>query len=231
MKGFQKARVTGFELDPDEAKKSHFRAGQLGLKNVNIHADDFLQWAIDHLDDKGTRFDAVVGNPPFVRYQYLPEPFQHRAEQIFSELKLPFTKHTNAWVPFILASMALLRAGGRLAMVVPAEIIHVTHAQSLRSYLGSESAVALSLLIPRNFGFLIPFRERSYCSPKNGRAMSDHAEGLGMYPVKGREFLRLDPSAVFNAPTPINGKNCSRKVDASAFEFGDAHAVRRVGRS
>ena len=55
-----------------------------------------------------------------------------------SALNLPFTKHTNAWVPFILASMALLRPGGRLAMVVPAEIIHVTHAQSLRSYLGRE---------------------------------------------------------------------------------------------
>lgn len=210
VKGFQKAKVTGFELDPAEAKKAHSRANQLGLKNVNIRADDFLQWAIDHLDDNGTRFDAVVGNPPFVRYQYLPEPFQHRAEQIFSELKLPFTKHTNAWVPFILASMALLRAGGRLAMVVPAEIIHVTHAQSLRSYLGRECR-RLVIIDPEELWFSDTLQGAVILLAEKRQSEADKAEGLGMYPVKGREFLQLDPSNVFNAPTPINGKTVQGK--------------------
>ena len=136
--GVQKGVHRRLRADTEEAAKAHARAHEVGLTGAKIHSEDFLQWAIDHFDDGKTRFDAVVGNPPFVRYQYLPEPFQVRAEQIFEELELPFTKHTNAWVPFILASMALLRPGGRLAMVVPAEIIHVTHAQSLRSYLGSE---------------------------------------------------------------------------------------------
>ena len=134
--GFKKASVVGFELDSEEAAKAQARAREVGLTGAKIHSEDFLQWAINHFADGSSRFDAVVGNPPFVRYQYLPEPFQVRAEQIFEELELPFTKHTNAWVPFLLASMALLRPGGRLAMVVPSEIIHVTHAQSLRSYLG-----------------------------------------------------------------------------------------------
>jgi adenine-specific DNA-methyltransferase len=142
VRGLERADVLGFELEPDEAVKAQARAGALGLSATTVYPEDFLRWAIEHRHDDRARFDAVLGNPPFVRYQYLPKPFQARAEQIFKDLDLRFTRHTNAWVPFILASMALLKPGGRLAMVVPAEIIHVTHAQSLRAYLGASAAVS-----------------------------------------------------------------------------------------
>lgn len=211
VKGFQKVDIVGFELEPDEAAKARARAKAVGLKATKVHTKDFLQWVINHMDDDdGAKFDAVVGNPPFVRYQYLPEPFQVCAEQIFKELDLPFTKHTNAWVSFILASMSLLRPGGRLAMVVPAEIIHVTHAQSLRSYLGSECS-RLVIIDPEELWFsdtlqgaVILFAEK-----KHGKA--DKAEGIGMYPVKGRGFLKLDPATVFKAPQSINGKTVQGK--------------------
>jgi len=210
VKGFQKAAMTGFELDDEEAAKAHTRAREVGLKDATVHADDFLQWAIDHIHDGKTQFDAVVGNPPFVRYQYLPAPFQVRAEQIFKQLKLPFTKHTNAWVPFILASMALLRPGGRLAMVVPAEIIHVTHAQPLRSYLGRECR-RLVVIDPEEIWFSDTLQGAVLLLAEKRRDVSDKAEGLGMYQVKGREFLDLDPAEVFAAPRSINGKTVEGK--------------------
>ena len=40
-----------------------------------------------------------------------------------------------------------------------------------------------------------------------------------MYPVKGREFLRLSPSTVFNAPQSINGKTVQGQMDARLAEF------------
>jgi adenine-specific DNA-methyltransferase len=204
VQGFKRASVVGFELDAEEAAKADARARDVGLTSTKVHDEDFLQWAINHLKDDATRFDAVLGNPPFVRYQYLPEPFQFRAEQIFKQLDLPFTKHTNAWVPFILASMALLRGGGRLAMVVPAEIIHVTHAQSLRSYLGRECR-RLVIVDPEELWFDGTLQGTVILLAEKRQDKVEKAEGLGMYPVKGREFLRLSPSTVFNAPQSING--------------------------
>jgi len=210
VQGFKRASVVGFELDPDEAAKADARARDVGLTGATIHSEDFLQWAINHFADGSAQFDAVVGNPPFVRYQYLPEPFQFRAEQIFDELELPFTKHTNAWVPFLLASMALLRPGGRLAMVVPSEIIHVTHAQSLRSYLGQECR-RLVIVDPEELWFDGTLQGAVILMAEKKRSEADAAEGLGMYPVKGREFLRLSPSTVFNSPQSINGKTVQGK--------------------
>ncbi|MBZ0262120.1 MAG: N-6 DNA methylase [Hyphomicrobiales bacterium] len=210
VKGLQKSSVVGFELDSNEAAKAHIRAREVGLGKAKVHSEDFLQWAINSLDKGKAQFDAVVGNPPFVRYQYLPPPFQIRAEQIFNKLKLPFTKHTNAWVSFILASIALLRPGGRLAMVVPAEIIHVTHAQSLRTYLGIECR-RLVIVDPEELWFDGTLQGAVILMAEKKLAKNEHGQGLGMYPVKGREFLRLSPSTVFNAPQSINGKTVEGK--------------------
>ena len=44
-------------------------------------------------------------------------------------------KLTNIWVPFVVAATESLEAGGRLALVVPAELLQVTYAAQLRSYL------------------------------------------------------------------------------------------------
>ena len=202
--------ITGFELNEDEAQKASQKSRDLHLKNTQVRAEDFLHWAVSNLGNPSEKFDAVLGNPPFVRYQYLPKPFQSYAEQIFRALELPFTKHTNAWVPFILASMERLRAGGRLAMVVPAEIIHVTHAQSLRSYLGRECR-RLVIIDPEELWFDGTLQGAVILLAEKRVHEGQAAEGLGMYPVKGREFLKLKPASIFDAPQAINGKTVAGK--------------------
>jgi adenine-specific DNA-methyltransferase len=42
---------------------------------------------------------------------------------------------TNIWVPFVVATAASLKPNGRLALVLPAELLQVTYAAQLRSYL------------------------------------------------------------------------------------------------
>jgi len=207
---FQDTNVVGFELDGEEAGKARKRARELGLEKVQVKAEDFLQWALHRMDADDERFDAVVGNPPFVRYQYLPNPFQIRAESIFRKLRLPFTKHTNAWVSFVLASMALLRPGGRLAMVVPSEIIHVTHAQSLRSYLGRECR-RLVIIDPETLWFSDTLQGAVILLAEKKESVRSKTEGIGIYPVKNREFLRLQPSTIFRRPEAINGETVQGK--------------------
>ena len=131
-------QVQAFELDPLEAAAAREVARSAGVQ-AQVVAGDFLQWLLAHAGAEPA-FDAVVGNPPFIRYQYLDGALQDRAQRLITTLGLPFTKHTNAWVPFVVGSLAQLRPGGRLAMVVPAELLHVLHAQSVRRYLLRECA-------------------------------------------------------------------------------------------
>lgn len=127
-------QLTGVEIIPAEARAATDRLrptlGKAADKVV-VNADFFTWW-------KGTEqpaYDAIVGNPPFIRYQSFPEPHRTLAMAIMGEQGLIPNRLTNIWVPFVVAATASLKPGGRLALVLPAEILQVTYAAQLRSYL------------------------------------------------------------------------------------------------
>jgi adenine-specific DNA-methyltransferase len=202
--------LTGFEILKAEAAKARDRCRCVPRLNWSIHEQDFLGWAINEMLAGQSRFDAVTGNPPFIRYQYLPEDSQRKAEAIFKILHLPFTKHTNAWVPFVLASVALLRPGGRLGMILPSEIIHVTHAQSLRTYLGSTCG-RLLIIDPEEIWFDGTLQGAVILFAEKKRTAADYSEGLGIEKVSGRGFLNEDPGDLFDGTARMNGRTLEGK--------------------
>ncbi len=119
--------VTAIEYEAAEANK----ARTLGLHNSEVINLDFHRFCLD--TDK--RFDLVVGNPPFIRYQYYDPAQQKLADEIFSNAKLKRTKLTNAWVTFVVGCTQLLRDNGKMGFVIPSELLMVKYAQQLRKYL------------------------------------------------------------------------------------------------
>lgn len=204
--------VRAFELSPEEAGKARERGKRFcaGRGNLTVTASDFLEWAVSHMLRGAPVADAVVGNPPFIRYQYLPPLFQHRSEQIFELLRLPFTKHTNAWVPFILAGVSLMRAGGRLAMVIPSEITHVMHAAPLRQFLARQCD-RIAVIDPAEIWFKDTLQGAVILLAEKA-ARPGAAKGmLAIVPVSGRRFAsrpaeELLRDAVWHRAADIEGK-------------------------
>ena len=197
--------LTGFELLAEEAVKARLRCSNEPRLSSCIHTRDFLEWAISRMEEGQAKFDAVVGNPPFIRYQYLPEESQHKAETIFKILNLPFTKHTNAWVPFVLASISLLKPGGRLGMILPSEIIHVMHAQSLRTYLGVTCS-RLLIIDPEEIWFDGTLQGAVILFAEKNQTPAEYGDGLGIVKIKGKQFLNGNPADLFNDTARMNGK-------------------------
>lgn len=78
------------------------------------------------------RYDVALGNPPFIRFQYFDRVDRDRAFHLANRFGYRPNGLANAWVTFVQLSAELLRDGGRLAMVVPAEILQVGYAAELR---------------------------------------------------------------------------------------------------
>lgn len=211
---------TGFELSAQEAAKARERARSNNALKATVHCEDFLQWALLQMTNGQKPFDAVVGNPPFIRYQYLPEDAQKMSEHIFKMLGLPFTKHTNAWVPFVLASIALLKPGGRLGMILPSEIVHVLHAQSLRTFLGTTCS-RLLIIDPTEIWFEGTLQGAVILFAEKKEAPTDHSDGLGIVKVQGREFLQEDPTALFDRTPRMNGKTVIGKWTRALLSHGE----------
>ncbi|MFQ6016611.1 MAG: Eco57I restriction-modification methylase domain-containing protein [Kiloniellaceae bacterium] len=81
------------------------------------------------------RFDVVIGNPPFIRFQYFDDESREIAFKHLRAADYHPTKLANAWAAFVQLSVELLRPGGRLAFVLPAELLQVHYAGELREKL------------------------------------------------------------------------------------------------
>jgi adenine-specific DNA-methyltransferase len=201
--------VVGFEIEPDEADKSRAAGVELPNTLLEIHAQDFLGWFLHHLMSLPA-FDAVVGNPPFIRYQYLDNLLQLESQRIFEHFQLPFTKHTNAWVPFVVASIALLRPGGRLAMVLPSEILHILHAQSLRTYLTQQCSRVL-IFDPEELWFKDTLQGAVLLMAEKKSAPSAKFDGVAIIPTRTTGFLSGAPEEAFRFAAYSNGDTLKGK--------------------
>jgi len=125
---FSYKSVTAIELDPDEAEK----AENIKLNNAKVINTDFHTYC----NNTTQRFDLIIGNPPYIRFQFFDRQQQFEAGKIFEKAGLKYSKLTNAWVSFVVgASLLLKKNGGKIAFVLPAEILQVSYALQLRNFL------------------------------------------------------------------------------------------------
>ena len=119
-------KSVGIELEPSSAQGAIARAPW-----ALVHEGDFFQWA------KSTpeRFECAAGNPPFIRYQHFSGDTRRRALELCLRHGAKFSGLTSSWAPFLVAAASLLKRGGRMAFVVPAEIGHAPYAAPLLEYL------------------------------------------------------------------------------------------------
>ncbi|MEB7660080.1 class I SAM-dependent methyltransferase [Staphylococcus xylosus] len=129
----KKYEVTCVEIVPEEAEKiKQIRSSKSKIRVIN---EDFYKYYEEFKNSNTNKFDAVIGNPPYIRYQYLTSEQREFQSDILKSNGLKPNKLINAWVAFTIASLELIREGGKFAFVLPTDILQVTYAKQLRSYL------------------------------------------------------------------------------------------------
>ncbi len=137
--------LTCIELDEEEAAKCRDAMTCYGIAGQTI-AGSFFAWA----DGNAERFDAVVGNPPFVRYQFVTAQDRTLAEQLLRAEGLVLQGVSNLWIPFALLSLRLLKPGGAFALVLPSELLTTISAGQIRLELSRHCADLQIDLYPRD---------------------------------------------------------------------------------
>lgn len=117
--------AVGVDVDPDAVVLAGRRI------EADLVAADFFTWA----RDTNQRFAAVVGNPPFIRYQTFSGGARKRALDYCKAQGVTLSGLSSSWAPFVVGATSLLQRGGRLAFVVPAEIGHAVYARPVVRHL------------------------------------------------------------------------------------------------
>lgn len=127
------AKIQAIEIEKDEADKVAKRYKE--RNNVNVICEDFFDFYQERY--KTSRYDLILGNPPYIRYQYLTEEQRKIQSDILTTHGMKANKLINAWVAFVVACVQMLSDNGKIAFVLPAEILQVAYAEDLRLYLSN----------------------------------------------------------------------------------------------
>ena len=224
----KKVSMIGFDTDAEAIQKCRERVFRKTFDTEFVYSD-YLEWAINNLKlDSPQTFDAAVGNPPFIRYQYLEKIQQERAQQLFDLLGLKFTKHTNAWIPFLVTAIEFLNPGGVIGMIVPSEIIHVLYAQGARNFLLNNCSSIL-LLDPEDLWFENTLQGAMLLMARKKAATEDSK--VAIVRTKGKDFTQNNPKALFDNTDYLPGKALAKKWTYALLTKKEHDALARVSAS
>ncbi|MEO8136173.1 MAG: N-6 DNA methylase [Betaproteobacteria bacterium] len=99
------------------------------------------------------RYDAVIGNPPYIRYQDFNGTARSRSRAAALRAGVPLSGLASSWAAFTVHASLFLKPGGRIGLVVPAELLTVNYAAPVRRFLMERFAtVRLVMFTERIFG-------------------------------------------------------------------------------
>lgn len=124
-------RISGYELHDDSAIAALARCSKLSFR-PHINVGDFFR------QKPRKKFDVVLGNPPYVRFQVLDSKQKDSFREVSSRTGYAISALASTWAPFVMHGASFLNKGGRLAFVLPAELLTVNYAASIRAFLLSE---------------------------------------------------------------------------------------------
>ena len=133
LDGRGRGDLVGVELHPPSVLEARTRLSEIGAA-AEIVTGDFFDYSTDQ------PFDVVLGNPPFVRYQTFVG--EGRLKGIAAALRqgVRLNRLASAWAAFLIHACSFLKPDGRMGLVLPAELLAVNYAATVRSYLMSRFA-------------------------------------------------------------------------------------------
>ncbi|TCU65640.1 adenine-specific DNA-methyltransferase [Tissierella praeacuta] len=128
--------ITAVEIERMEAEKVKDKYNK--NNNISILNVDFFDFYKKNYTKE--KYDLILGNPPYIRYQYLTEKQRNIQSEILISHGMKSNKLINSWVGFLVACVQMLNDDGKIAFVIPAEILQVAYAEDLRLFLSNQLA-------------------------------------------------------------------------------------------
>lgn len=130
-------QIFGVEIDEAVHRNVTSQFNQIPKANL-INADFFdvsASTPILPASPNFPTFDAIIGNPPFIRYQRFKGKTRRKALDRARVLGVNLNGLCSSWAPFIVHAISFLHMNGRLAMVIPSEIMHALYARPVLEFI------------------------------------------------------------------------------------------------
>ncbi|MGB8963739.1 MAG: N-6 DNA methylase [Pseudonocardiaceae bacterium] len=209
LAGQVRGGLHGVELHRDSARQAEAFVRAAGHEAC-VAAGDFF------LVPPNGRYDAVIGNPPYVRYQDFTGEARARSREAALRAGVPLTRLASSWAAFTVHGALFLKPGGRLGLVLPAELLSVNYAAEVRRFLMQRFAQVR----------LVLFTERVFPGVQEEVVLL-LADGYGAGPADNCQLQQLRTAADLAGaappirtwtPNPVEGKWTRSLLSTAALE-------------
>jgi len=193
-------RIFGVDIDPECALQVR---DALRLSPDSVLTADFL--ALEPPQVPGAPFQAVVGNPPFVRHHWLQLPVPPHDDASDTAEAVPLSGRSSSWAHFVRRSLRFLAPGGRLAMVVPEALVQTDYGDTVLQLLRARfSSVRLIRIGERLFRgtdevAMVLLAEGTGPGDVLIRCVDRLQDAVGALGFRGREGVLLAPAGSYRA--------------------------------
>lgn len=198
-------QVRGIELSQTTHDQTQSTLTAMKAKPYVIQGDFF-----DQTRSTFGSVTAVIGNPPFIRYQRFTGANRQKALKRALEAGVKLSELSSSWAPFLVHATTFIETGGRMAVVAPAELAHASYARPVVQFL-AESFAEVKVLV---------FAKRLFPDLSEDTVLL-LAEGRGL-PFKELTLHQLDGADSLNPST------ASFDSDAGQVPVGWAKGATRL---
>lgn len=128
-------QIIGVDMNPDAVRTAIDELRKVGIGDAQVYTGSFFSFGNGLFGPELPKVDAIVGNPPYVRYQLFRDPSRSDALKAAARAGVILPQLTSSWAPYVIHATSFLKEGGRFAMVLPGELLHVGYASAVRDYL------------------------------------------------------------------------------------------------
>jgi adenine-specific DNA-methyltransferase len=121
------ATLVGVEIDSASVEVARSAPYQGSVRPTIVHSN-FFDFSSSRL------FDTVIGNPPFIRFHQFAGTDRAKAQAAALRRGVRLSGRASSWAAFVIHATSMLRVGGRVGFVLPAEFLHVDYASEVRKY-------------------------------------------------------------------------------------------------
>lgn len=177
--------VRGYELHDESARRAALALASASYP-ARVETGDFLATVAQPV------YTAAVGNPPYIRYQGFAGDSRATGMRAALAQGVSLSNMASSWAPFVIHTVGFLRDEGRLAFVLPAELLSSNYASEVRDYLITRFSSVKVVLFD---GHVFPgVQTEALLLLAEGSGGTDHVDFAQVKHVRDLADLRFDIS-------------------------------------
>lgn len=209
-------QLFGCDKDSDAFNYLNDLFGAIDLNKHFLNSDFMAVRPGDFIERK---FDAVIGNPPYVSLHMMSIEQRAAAEKAMQEDSFLLDRKASLWAYFVLHALRFLKPGGRCAWVLPSSFLYTDYAAQIKAVIKPTFSKVISISLEERLFTGVGAKERTVILLAEGYGSTSGETAQEYHVATSAELSKLIRNFEFGVELRSQNTVLAHSRDSSAHLF------------